>query len=177
MEGQNDVFSIFKPQFINAGRFLQSGQVGGKGVDHHVADEEDAVVADSGMTKIFAGQFGGSEEIVGDGVGYHAVDFFWHRQVVGTDAGFDVSNGDAELFGHDSASHRGGYVANNEHQVSRIGNQIALESGHNRSGLLGLSATTTAEVHIGLRNAQLFEEGAAHLLIIMLASVDQSIGH
>ena len=106
MEGQYDIFPIFKPKFINTGRFLQSGKVGGKGVNHHVTDEEDAVVADSGMTKVFAGQFGGSEEIVGDGVGYHAVDFFGHRQVVGADAGFDMSNGDAELFGHDSASHR-----------------------------------------------------------------------
>lgn len=129
------------------------------------------------MAQVFAGEFGGCEEIVGNGIGYHSVDFFGHRQVVGANAGLDVGNGNAEFFSYDCTGHRGGYVADNKHQIGRIGDKVALESSHNRSCLFGLSAATTAEVHIGLRNAELFEERAAHLLIIVLSRVDQTIGH
>src|SRR5437773_2372979 len=50
-------------------------------IDHRVADEEDAIVRDTGAAKIVVGGFAGSEKPVRDGIGHDPVYFLWHGPI------------------------------------------------------------------------------------------------
>lgn len=53
--------------------------------------------------------------------------------------------------------------------------QILLEGHHDGGCLFGLGAAATAQVDIGLRNVELLKKRLAHLAVIVLTSVNETI--
>lgn len=154
----------------------EAGAVLEEGVDHGVADEEDALFRDAGLSEVGVGDFGGGEEIVGDAVGDHAVDLLGHAEVMGADAGFDVGDFHAHFLGDDGAGHGGGDIAYDEAEVGRGFHQELFVAGHDAGGLLCLCAGAGIEVDIGLGDAELLEEVGAHFFVVVLAGVDEAVG-
>ncbi len=68
-------------------------------IDHDVADEIDGLAGAAFFEEMADGVFFGDEEIVGEGVGENAVDFFRHGAIETAQAGFYMGNGNAKLHG------------------------------------------------------------------------------
>ena len=60
---------------------LGDGQKVEQGVDHHIADHEDAAPGPAFFQKVLDGAFFGDKEIVGESVGEDAVDLLRHSAV------------------------------------------------------------------------------------------------
>ena len=69
------------------------------------------------------------------------------------------------------------FLAHHQDQVGGIIHQILLESHHDSCSLFGLRATTTAQIDIWLGDVKLFKEGLAHLLVVMLTSMHETIAN
>ena len=52
-----------------------------------------------------------------------------------------------------------------------------LESGHDLAGLLRMRAGAHTEIHVGLGQLQILEEYLGHVLVVMLARMDQQRLH
>ena len=76
---------------------------------------------------------------------------------------------------HDGASHRASHVAHHKDQIRWMRHQVLLEGNHNSGGLFRLSASPTTQINIRLGNIELFEESLAHLSVIVLTSMNETI--
>ena len=70
-----------------------------QGIDHHIADHEDAAPGPAFFQKVLDGVLFGNEQIVGESVGEDAVDLLGHAAVVGAQPGLHVPHPDPELVG------------------------------------------------------------------------------
>ena len=61
-------------------------------IDHDVADEIDGLAGAAFFEEMLDGVFLGDEEIVSEGVGEYAVNFFGHSAVKAAEARFDVGD-------------------------------------------------------------------------------------
>ena len=146
-------------------------------VDHHVADEVDAVggvaLAQQGLV---AGGLG-DEEQVGDGVGGQPVDFFGHAAVAAAQAGLDVDEHALQLLGRDGGGQRGVDIAHHQHAMGGMLGEFSLHGHHDPGGDLGLGAAAGLEAGVGFGDAQFLEEDAVHARVAVLAGVDQAMAH
>ena len=146
-------------------------------VDHHVADEVDAVggvaLAQQGLV---AGGLG-DEEQVGDGVGGQPVDLFGHAAVAAAQAGLDVDEHALQLLGSDGGGQRGVDIAHHQHAVGRVLGEFAFHGHHDPGGDFGVGAAAGFETGVGFGDAQFLEEDAVHARVAVLAGVDQSVAH
>src|SRR6267142_45232 len=93
------------------------GQKVAQGVDHHVADHEDALPGAAFFKEMSDGVFFGDKKIVGERVGQDAIDLLRHGAVKTAEAGFDVSHADSKLGGSERNGDGGIDVADNENDI------------------------------------------------------------
>ena len=146
-----------------------------QGVDHDVADEEDLLRRHAFGFQVLVGEVVGGEQVVAEDVGAEAVDFLRHAHIPRTQTGLDVRHLDAELLGGDGAGHGRVDVADNDHQIGLLFQADLLEGDHDLCRLLGVRAAADFQVDVGLGHAEIVEEGFAHLLVVVLAGVDEEV--
>ena len=88
-----------------------------QGIDHHVANQEDAFAGAAFLEQMLHAVFFGDEKVVGNGVGQNAIDLFGHGAVEAAEPGFDVGHADAELHGGERDRDGGIDVADDEDEV------------------------------------------------------------
>src|SRR5713226_4985984 len=106
-----------------------------QGIDHHVADHEDALPGPTFFQEVLDGIFFRNKEIVGESVGQDAVDLLGHGAVKATEPGLDVSYTDAKFHGGERNSNGGIDVSNNENQIGLAFDKNRLNAFQNFGGL------------------------------------------
>jgi len=104
--------AIFQTKIVANGRLLGDRQEMAERIDHDVADEVDGFAGATFIEEMLNGVFLGDEEIVGEGVGEDAIDFFRHSSIEAAEAGFDVGDLYAELYGGQRDGNGGVDIAN-----------------------------------------------------------------
>ena len=64
-------------------------------------------------------------------------------------------------------------VSHNQHQIRLLLDEDLFDSGHHGGCLLGVGAGADFEIDIWLGNIQFFEEHVRHLIVVVLACVDE----
>ena len=85
----------------------------------------------------------------------------------------DVGDGDASLDRDQGAGERGVDVTEHDDLVDRVDLEPFLERGHYAGGLHGVRPRAHAEVDVGLRNAEVPEQGLRHRPVVVLPRVDE----
>ena len=137
-------------------------------INHHVADEADALIGDAFGAKVGVRILGRREQKVCELVCQEAIDFFGHRAVTAAESGFDVRDSDAELRAHERARERRVNVSNDERPIGFFFQHDRLEALHHGCRLRGVRARADAEIHVRLRQAEIVEEGVGHLRVVVL---------
>lgn len=140
MQGDDEILTGNKLVGVPERGLLQTVDIREQGVDHGVADEEDAVFSDAALAQVVVGELAGREEPVSDRIGDEPVDLLGHAPVVGADARLDMRDLDVELLRGNGAGHRRGDIADNEAEVARGFEQQLFVADHDLRRLLGLSA-------------------------------------
>ena len=102
--------------------------------------------------------------------------FLWRCAVEAAQAGFDVSDPDAQFGRDESGGHSGIDVSDHHQQVRPMGGKFVLQPQHDRRGLRGLRAAAALEINVRLRDAQIAKEARRHIGGIMLAGMDEARG-
>ena len=142
-------------------------------IDHHVANQKDALAGAAFLEKMLHTVFFGDEKIVGDGVGENAVDLFGHGTVKTAEARFDVSDANAELHGGERNRDRGIDVADDEDEIGLALQKNGLDAFQDLGGLRSVGARADFEVYLGHGDAHLAEENVGKLFVVMLAGVNE----
>src|SRR5580693_10782684 len=142
-------------------------------IDHHVAYEVDGFAGAAFLLEILDGVFLGDEEIVGQGIGQDAIDFFGHTAVEAAEAGFDVGNGNAELYGGKRNSDRGIDVANDKNEIGLMLEQDGLDALEDFGGLHGVGTGADFQIDARRWDAHLAEENVGEGGVVMLTSVHE----
>ena len=146
-------------------------------VDHHVADETDALGGNAFAQQVGFGAALGGVQAVGHLVGQHAVDFFGHLAVVAAQTRLDMNDRHALLHRHQGAGQGGVDVADHEHRAGPALVDHRLKAAHDLGCLHRVAARADFEVDVGLRQAQILEQPVAHVAVVMLAGVHQQGRH
>ena len=99
------------------------------------------------------------------------------RRPVGAQPGLDVADRNAGLRGRQRRRHRRVRVAVDERRVGPEIVEAALHADEDLGGLLRVRARTDAEVHVGLGQAQLTEDGVRHVHVVVLPRVHDVLPH
>ena len=175
VQGQSEKPSSFQSQLIVHSRLDETCTVGQQGVNHHITDEKDLFLSCAKTPQILVGHLGGREEIVGEAVRHHAVDFLGHSQVPRPDARLDMTHFRAQFFSHDGTRHGGSNIAHHQDQVGRMRPQVLLEGHHDSGRLLGLRAAAATQIDIRLGDVEFLEKRLAHLPIVVLTRMHETI--
>ena len=117
----------------------------------------------------------GHQEQVGQLVGQSAVDLLGHRHVEAAQSGLDVRHRDAELRGNEGGGDGRVHVAVDHDERGPTVDEQLLEPDHDRCGLRRVAARPDLQVDVRLRQAELAEEDLGHLLVVVLAGVDEQL--
>ena len=142
-------------------------------VDHHVADERDALGRNALAREVRRGRPLGGVEQVGDLVGEDAVDLLRHRAVEAAQARLHVHDRDVLLHRHQAAGERGVHVADDEHRGGPVLVEHRFEAAHDLGGLHRVRAGAHLEVQVGRGQPQVGEEPVAHRRVVVLAGVHE----
>jgi hypothetical protein len=114
----------------------------------------------------------GYEVQAGKCIRHDTIDLLGHRPVKAAEAGLDVDYRYSE-FGSDEGSRKRGIdVADNNDGVGAGFEHYRLDALHNFGCLSGVGAGANAEVEVWAGDFEIAEEHAGHLIVIMLARVD-----
>jgi hypothetical protein len=145
-------------------------------VDHRVADEMDALGRDALAEEVLLG-FGAVREAPGrDLVDEYAVDLLGHRPVEAPQAGLDVRHGNVELDGRERPGQSRVDVADHDHELGPLGEQHLLDPLEAAARLRPVAAGADAEEMIGPGEIELTDEDVRHLVVVVLARVDDGLG-
>jgi hypothetical protein len=176
VEGEDRIISYLsvspKAQFIKDSGFLGGFDVFHQRVDHHIADKEDSLLGNSFGPQIASCVLTGREEIIRDLVGHEPIDLLRHGPVEASQAGFDMGYKDGQFGGDEGAGCGRVDVADDDDQIGLLFEAHSFEFDHDFPGLLGMASGPDTEVDIRRRNPQVAEKGAGHIIIVMLAGVD-----
>src|SRR5712692_10737017 len=177
MEGE-DTEALPARSVLQCQLFTDSGLLGDRqkvaqGIDHHVADHENAAAGPTFFEEVLDGVFCRNQEIVGKCVGQDAVDLFGHRTVKAAESGLDVSYADTELRRGERNGDSGIDIAYHENQVRLAFDQNRLNTLQNFGGLRGVRARANFEIDVRGGDAHLAKENVGQLLVIVLAGVNE----
>ena len=175
MQGQGGVAVGRQAQGFAQGQLLGHGLVLEQGVDHDIADEKDFFLGHPFPLQVFIGDAIRGEQIVAQHVGAQAIDFLGHVHVPGAQARLDMGHLDSQLFSRDGAGHGGVDIPHHDDQIRLFPQADLFELDHDPGGLLGMGTATHFQIDIGLGHAEVVEEGFAHLLVVVLAGVDEEV--
>jgi hypothetical protein len=146
-------------------------------IEHHIADPMDLARGDALALQVGHGRLGRREQPVRHVVGEHAVDFFWHAAVERPQAGLDMRDRDVQFGCRQRAGKRGVGVTVQQHGVRLLGHQHLFDAGQLRARHRAVRAAAHAEVPDGRGNAELAEEHLGHVVVEVLAGVQQALVH
>ncbi len=149
--------SVLQCQLVTDSGLLGDRQKVAQGIDHHVADHENAAAGPTFFEEVLDGVFFRNKEIVGKCVGQDAVDLFGHRTVKAAESGLDVSYADTEL-------RRGERLAFDQNRLNTL---------QNFGGLRGVRARANFEIDVRGGDAHLAKKNVGQLLVIVLAGVNE----
>jgi hypothetical protein len=165
--------AILQSKFIADSGLLGDGQEVAQGIDHYVADHEDAASGPAFFQEVRDSVFFRNEEVVSESVGQDAVNFFGHGAVKAAEAGFDVGNADAKFRGGERNGDSGIDVADDQNQIRFALDKNRLDALQNFSGLRGVGAGADFQIHVRRRNTHLAKENVGQLFVVVLAGVDE----
>ena len=143
-------------------------------VVHHIADHVHAAgdalagqVVDRGLRR--------GEQQARQMIRHDAVHFLGHLPIEGPQARLDMAEGDAHLRRDEGARERRVRVPVDEEQVRALLLQDLLEPAHHVCGLPPVAPAPHAQVVIRPGDVEGIEEHVGHVLVVMLARVDQDL--
>lgn len=170
--GEDELLGL-KLQILQDARvFFREVAVEEDRVIHDVAHAMHAAL-DAFVVEIFVGGFSGREKEQRDVVGEDAIDFLGHAAIEGAETGFDMGDGNVEFYGGEGSGESGIGVAIDEDEIGLVLREDLLDGFEHFAGLGAVGAGTDAEIVIGRGDLQLFEENAGHVVVVMLARVDE----
>ena len=108
-------------------------------------------------------------------IGDDAVDLLGHPAVEGPKAGLDVRQADVQLRRHERAGQRRVGVAVDQHPVGLGVHRGLLETGEHGAGLSAVRPRPDAQVQVWLGDLELTEENLGHVVVVVLAGVDEHL--
>jgi hypothetical protein len=148
-------------------------EVAAERIDHQIAHQMDPLRVGAFAPEIGDAARLADQQQVRDGIREDAVDLLGHGAVEAAQARFDVNDGNAQLGGDKRASERGVDVADNEDGVRVRVEGHRLEAPEDFRGLPGVRSRADAEIEVRVGKTEVAEERARHLMVVMLAGVDQ----
>ena len=142
-------------------------------VDHHIADEMDAVAGNVFRAQVCHTAQLGDEQPVADRIGEDAIDLFGHRAIEAAQASLDVRDRNAELDRGQGARQRRVHVADDEDDVRFLPLEHWLEAFHNFGRLHGVRTGADFQILVRGWDLQLGEKTLRHLFVVVLAGVDE----
>jgi hypothetical protein len=118
---------------------------------------------------------GRTEEERRDLIGQAAVDLLGHAGIEAAQAGLDVRDGQAELGRGQRARQRGVRVTQDEHEVGTDVEHRLLQRGQHAARHVAVRSGPDAEMEIRSGDLELVEERARHLVVVVLAGVDEHL--
>jgi len=119
------------------------------------------------------GCFGWTEEEGGHMVGEYPVDLLWHSPVEAAQSRLHVGHRDVQLGRGQRAGERAVGVAVDHDQVGLLLEKYLLCPFKHLPGLGGMGARSDTEMIVRRLQTKLIEEDLGHLVVVVLASVDQ----
>ncbi len=151
---------------------IQQLRLAQKIVNHHVADQVDALLRLALPQQVVHPAGLGDEKIIADRVGYHAVDLFRHLQVPAPQPGLHVGDPDQHFLGHDAAGQGGVDIPDHHHQIRLLLPADLLEGDHDLCRLHRVAAGTGIKKKVRPGQLQVVEKRLGHLVVIVLPGVD-----
>ncbi len=143
-------------------------------VDHDIADQCDLVFGDALVLQVQVAVLRRRPENIRNGIGQDAVDFLGHAAVEAAQACFQMRDFDAKFRCRKRAADGRIDVADHNRDVGLV--LIEAESFvtfDHAGGLRALPSRSHFKIEIGLGQAQIAEKRAGHVIVIVLAGVDQ----
>src|SRR5680860_939765 len=144
-------------------------------VDYDLRNIKDSQCGLAFFLQIFHARRFGAKEPVANAVGDESMDCLRHRTVAAAKPRLDVGNRNVEFFGHNRAGESGVHITNHKYTVRAFLLANLLKGHHDLGSLLGMTATTTFEMMVRLGYAQLFKKYVAHITVIMLAGMNNTV--
>jgi hypothetical protein len=141
---------------------------------HEVAHQRDAI-DDALLRQVGDRGWGGCKAPTGHVVRHHAVELLRHPAVETAETCLDVRDRDPQLRRGEGTSKRGVGVAVHEHGVGSLGLENRAKQQEKSTRLLGMGAPADTQCVVGSWQTQLGKECAGHLLIPVLARVEEDL--
>jgi hypothetical protein len=165
--------AIFEAEVGSNGGLLSQREEMTERIDHHIADKMYGFARTAFFEELGDGVFFGDEEIVGNGIGEDAIDFFGHGAVEAAKTSLDMSDRNAEFDGSEGDSDGGIDIANDEDEVGLAFEEDGLDTLQDFSGLRGMRTGADFEIDVGCGNAHLTEENVGKFFVVVLAGMDE----
>ena len=101
-----------------------------------------------------------------------SVELLGHPHVVRAAAGLDVDDGDLRLRGSQTRGERRVGVAEHADAVRTVFGEEPTEALEDRSGLKNRISRSNPEIHVRLRDLELAQETAEHVVVVVLPGID-----
>ena len=159
--------------FGEGGKRLRLFEVGQERVDHHVPHVVDVVAVPPLFSQVDDARRFGTEKKRADRVGHDPVDLFGHSPVAAPQTRLDVDERYPQVYRCQTACHRAVDVADHQNHIGVVLFADRFERLHNRGCLGRRRSAVNPQVFVRFRDLELVEEETAHLLVVVLAGVDQ----
>jgi hypothetical protein len=144
-------------------------------VDHHVANVVDGGIRPTFVFEMHDAAHFGDKEAIGHPIRHQSVDHFRHRNVAAAQSGPRTRHQNAQHLGDDRAGQRRIHIANQRNRMWPVRLAVLLEGNGDLAHPLRVRTATGSYENIRLGNAQFIEQHVVHLLVAMLAGVDDLV--
>src|ERR1035438_9531610 len=153
---------------------LGAADIGEQSIVHNVTTQK-CPGFESLATEVFHAGCGWAKQQITDMVGDNPIDFFRHIPVEAAKTSLDVSKAQLQFCCGQSPRRGRIRIAIKQYPIRTFGLEYRLKAPHHLRCLFPVSAGTDPQVVCRLRYAQVPEEGAAHSIIVMLPSMDDTM--
>ena len=159
--------------FAQGRKFFRAFKMGKERIGDHAPDVENLVPVAPLPSQIGDRRGFGAEEERTDRIGDDPVDLFGHGPVAAPQARLNVDERNAQMYRCQAAGDRAADIVDDQHHVGAVFFADRFECLHDRGGLARRRAAVDPQVVKRLGNLEFVEEKAAHLLIEMLAGMNE----
>jgi hypothetical protein len=140
-------------------------------IDHDVADTLDFRRGNALACQVLVPVRRGRPQEIADGVRRQTVDLLGHAAVAAAQPRLEVSDRNQQLRAHECARQSRVHVADDDDPIGPRCEARLFVLDHHAARLLGVAAAAYAQMHLGLRHAQIREERVGHVGVVVLARV------
>ena len=113
------VLPALQIMFFPEPRRAELRHVGQKRINHGITHEKNPIFLNARLNQVAASPLASREKPVGDAVCHHAINFFRHGPVTGTDTCLHMSNRYPQLLSRDGAGHSRSNITKNQTKRAR----------------------------------------------------------